>query len=249
MKRDLIEEGLPVHIIRRGARGIPFNKDDSDRWRNLQGLYFLNDVSCKNNWMRDVEEKRFVDIGCQQQKKEHFFSWPKLWPERKPLISLWAFTFSGNHDHIIASVKEEKGLSKFMQKWNISTAKHFNDKYKEKGTVFQGPYVLRVIDSEDYLYWVIPYVMVKNTFEMHERGYDWAVNNFEEAWEWAIKYPFSSLGDYVGKRNSPIIDSSHIKELMGGLKEFKNLCEEMILNRKEMEKEKTEEMEYYSYET
>jgi len=248
MKRNLIAEGLPVHIMRRGARGIPFNKNNSDRWRNLQGLYFLNDVSCKNNWMRDVEEKRLVDLRGQQRKRGEFFGWPKHWPERKPLISLWAFTFSGNHDHLIASVKEEKGISKFMQKWNISTTKHFNEKYKEKGTVFQGPYALRVIDSEEYLHWVVPYVMVKNTFEMHEKGYSWAVNNFETAWEWAARYPFSSLGDYSGARNSPIIDSHHIKEMVGEPKEFKNLCKEMILNRKGMEEDKIEAINYFSYE-
>ncbi len=240
MKRESIPKEYPLHIIRRGARGLSFTRNKTDKWRNLQGLFFLNDVHSKMNWLREIEEERAVDLGGQQ----HFFGWPKSWPKRRTLISLWAFAFSGNHDHIIACEKEDGGVSKFMQKWNISTTKHFNEKYKEKGTVFQGPYVLRVIDSDEYLRWVVPYVMVKNTFEMHEKGYDWAVNNFEEAWNWAVKYPFSSLGDYADDRKSPVVETARLTEIVGGPKRFKEMCEDMIVSREAMD----EKINYLTYE-
>ncbi len=246
MKREPIPEEYPIHIVRRGARGLPFARDDFDRWRNLQLLFYFNDCSSRVNWFRDLEKKR--NLAEKENKKENFFSWPESWPERKPLLSIWAFTFNNNHDHIIAQEIEENGVSKFMQKFNMSTAKHFNKRYNEKGSAFQGPYVYRVIDSDRYLQWVVPYVMIKNTFEMHPKGYKWAVENFENAWNWALKYSFSSLADYTGERNSPVVDTKRLKEMIGSKEEFKKLCKEMLTIRKEIEKEKTDNINYFAYE-
>ncbi len=229
-------------MVRKGARGLPFACDDLGRWRNLQILFYFNDSSSRLNWFRELEEKR-----KNSKEKDYFFSWPNSWPERKPLLSIWAFSFNYNHDHIIAQEIEEGGVSKFMQKANMSIAKNFNERYNEKGSVFQ-PYVIRVIDSDRYLQWVVPYVVVKNTFEMHPKGYKWAVENFEEAWKWAINFPFSSLGDLVGIRNSPLVDVSRLKEILGTPEQIKQLCKEMIATRKEFEEEKMKNIRYFSYE-
>ncbi len=241
MKREPIPKEYPVHIVRKGARDLPFSCDDSDRWRNLQRLFFLNDTSAKEYWIRDVG-----DFGSPQARRGSFFEWPESWPERKPLVNLVAFAFNVNHDHIIVWEKEEKGVSQFMHKSGVSTSKHFNEKYKQQGTVLR-PYVLKIIDSDRYLHRVVPYVMVKNTFEMHPNGYKWAVNNFEEAWKWAVKYPFSSLGDYAGERNSPVVDTTRLKEIIGSPKEFKRLCKDMIIAREEIEDDE-EKIVYLSHE-
>ncbi len=243
MRREPIPKEYPVHIVRRGARGLPFACDDLERWRNLQILFYFNDTSSRLNWFRDLEEKR----KKSKQENAHFFSWPVSWPERKPLLSIWAFSFNYNHDHIIAKEIEDGGVSKFMQNSNASIAKHFNEKYNEKGSVLQ-PYAIRVIDSDEYLKWVVPYVVVKNTFEMHPKGYKWAVENYEKAWEWAINFPFSSLADLVGVRSSPIVDVSRLKEILGTPEEIKELCKDMIVAREEIDEEKMDNILYFSHE-
>jgi len=261
MKREPIPEEYPVHVVRRGARGLPFVRDNYDRWRNLQVLYYLNDLSSKSYWIEDLKAERrnfrssgFRNFGSsgegssgETQTKKRFFSWPASWPERNPLIVLAAFTFNSNHDHLIVWERQERGLSQFMQKTGISVSKHFNEKYKEQGTVLK-PYTFKVIESDRYLQRVVPYVMVKNTFEMHPNGYQWAVHNFEQAWEWAIRYPFSSLGDYAGIRNSPIVDTARLKEILGTSKEFKSLCKDMILNREHIGEDEMSETIHFSLE-
>jgi hypothetical protein len=254
MKREPIPEEYPVHVVRRGARGLPFVRSNSDKWRGLRVLYYLNDASAKQHWLREIEEGRVVDFRSRQtgdfgsrQAKKSFFRWPASWPERNPLIVLAAFTFNSNHDHLIVWERQERGLSQFMQKTGISVSKHFNEKYKEQGTVLK-PYTFKVIESDRYLQRVVPYVMVKNTFEMHPNGYQWAVHNFEQAWEWAIRYPFSSLGDYAGIRNSPIVDTARLKEILGTSKEFKSLCKDMILNREHIGEDEMSETIHFSLE-
>jgi len=83
---------------------------------------------------------------------------------------------------------------------------------------------------------------------MHPKGYKWAVNNFEKAWQWAIQFPFSSLADLLGLRNSPVVDVSRLREILGTPEEIKELCKEMITTRGEMEKEKMDSIRHFSYE-
>jgi len=225
MRREYLSPGSFFHVIKRGARGQPMVKDNADRWRCLRLHHYLNDASAKDNWLRELETFR------SDSPAEHFFAWPSSWPTRKPLFTMCGFTFLDNHRHLIGQATKEGGFSKFMHKSGISETKHFNEKYKESGTIFQGSYKIIIIDSDKYLRWVIPYVMCKNTFEMHPKGFTWASAHFDEAWEWGIKYPFSSLGDYAGERNSPIVDTEPIKKILGGPKEFKRLCRDMILGR------------------
>ena len=155
MRKEPFSAGNFVHIIRRGGRGLPIVKDETDRWRFLKVHYYLNDTVSKINGLRDIEDPFSTKI----------FFWPESWPKRNPLFSLCAFTLLNNHLHIIGLETKGDGISKFMQKSGISMAKHFNDKYQEKGALFQGAYHAKIIDKDEYLMWVVPYVMVKNTFE------------------------------------------------------------------------------------
>jgi len=266
MRRKPISKEYPVHVVRRGVRGLPFARNDSDRYRNLQMLFYFNDSLSKENWLRDLKKQRAVDFRSPQltsglkekeQRAVDFGSpqimggsslvWPEDWPKQDPLIDLAAFTFNNNHDHMIIWERKEKGLSQFMQKCGISISKHFNEKYGEHGTVLE-PYSFKVIDSDIYLQWVVPYVMVKNTFEMHPKGYQWAVNNFEKAWHWAIHFPFSSLGHYALEVVCPIINTEKLKEIMGTPEEFKKLCRDMIMGREKIDEDKISKIIGFSFE-
>src|SRR3990167_10860865 len=130
MRKEPFSAGNFVHIIRRGGRGLPIVKDESDKWRHLKILFYLNDHGSKDNWYRDVEDLQGQSGGN--------FVWPITWFERQTLFSLVGFTLLDNHLHIIALEKTEHGISKFMKKSGISAAKYHNEKYKEKGSLFQG---------------------------------------------------------------------------------------------------------------
>lgn len=81
-----------------------------------------------------------------------------------------------------------------------------NKKYKGKGSIFQGPYKSRLIESDGDLVNVIFYIMVKNTFERFPGGIEKAKTDFGLAWEWAMNDKFSSLPDYAGKRKYPFVE-------------------------------------------
>ena len=83
-----------------------------------------------------------------------------------------------------------------------------NRKYVEKGSLFQGSYRGRTVSDGRHLNYLAFYILVKNTLEMYPGGLMAAHADFDAAWEWASKYRFSSLRDYITKTTSPITEDS-----------------------------------------
>lgn len=218
MRVEPYTAGSIVHIIKRGARGAEIVRDTRDRERFLELLFFLNDTYKSDFWERDI-----ANLAP--------FVRPDHWPERDALVDIIGWTLLDNHFHIIARIREdhEKGVGEFMQKICRSMTGHFNEKYCERGSIFQGPYKSKTVAEDDYLRYLIPYVMVKNTFEMFPDGLAAARTHFEDAWKWAACYRFSSFGSYVGETVSPIISAADVVyDLFPTERDFKTGSRDML---------------------
>jgi len=211
--------GSCLHVIKRGARGMDIVHDESDKWRFLKSLYLLNDSFLDNNWTAST-------------KGEDMFHRPKTWPERSPIVEVIAYILLPNHFHLILREKYEGGVSLFMKKLGQSMTNHANGKYDEKGSLFQGAFKSKTCTDDNYLRYLFAYVMVKNTFELYPKGgLEGARNNFEDAWQWGIKYPFSSLSEYIETRKTPIL-TKQIFQKTFPYNSFKNFAKDVILSGK-----------------
>ena len=205
-----------IHTIKRGARGLPIVADDADRWRFLRLLFYMNDEYLDENW-------------DQVTKQNDLFHRPDWWPERSAIVRILGFTLMSNHVHLILQEIRAGGVSMFMRKVSQSMTNHHNEKHHQRGSLFQGSYKSRTIQSDEYLRYVAVYVMVKNTFELYPLGgLGGAMQNFEAAWSWAISYPFSSLGEYTSGRIFPIIEKEILGEIYSNPKDFKKFAREVI---------------------
>jgi len=212
--------GSIIHVVKRGARGLPITRDDSDKWRFARLLYFANDEYRNDFWERETLHMKPFDR-------------PNGWPARKPLVSVLAWTLMPNHFHLLLKENHKGGVSTFMQKLCGSMSMHFNTKYKEKGSMFQGAYKSRTVDSDAHLCYLAPYIMAKNVCELYPAGIEGAAHDFDRAWDWAVKeYPFSSLPDYVSNRNSPIISNKELlAEVLISPEAFKTFSRDVILGK------------------
>ena len=232
MRVDKLEKGSIVHVIQRGGRGLNIVKDISDRKRFIRSLFFLNHVYFNPDWDRLVSNKAFFTSNPTSSSRTAGGSAGRAGTrKRDSLTAILAFTLLTNHFHLILMETREGGVASFMKRLGQSMTNHFNQKYSSRGSIFQGGYKGKRIDNDRYLRWVVPYVLVKNTFEMHPRGLLWASKNFEEAWKWAISYPFSSLRAYAGEGIPSAINPYPLRDALGGPKQFKSLCKEMIHGR------------------
>ncbi len=211
-----------VHALNRGAKKLPIYRQKSDLWRLLFNLFYLNSEHVPENWARELESRDALKN----------LTWPDDWGEKIPLVSVLAFTIMPNHFHFILKGLSDGGISKFMQKVSMAYSKYINAKYEESGSLFQGIYKSVTIRSDEQLRYLAVYVMVKNTFELYPNGgFAGAVKDFDAAYEWAIEYPFTSLGDYAGARRSPIVDRDIFGEMFSQPTEFKAFARDFVLGK------------------
>ncbi len=215
--------GSFVHAMKRGARGLPFATEVHEQLRFVRLLFLMNDEYKDPNWMIATK-----NLGLCER--------PLHWPDRKPLTHILGWVLMPNHFHLLLEEITEGGIAKFMQRLCGSMSSHFNASRGErgKGSIFQGGYKGKTIQTDQHLRQVIPYVMVKNVFEMYPGGYNAAVRNFENAWQWAVnEYQFSSLGEYVGRSDFTTIEKGIVGELFPTVKDFKKHAKDVLLARGE----------------
>ena len=216
------EVGTFVHVCARGTRRLPIVHNDQDRWHFLELLYYVNDAESRRNLFRELQE-----IKAENKTKKLFF-WPSFWGERKPIVNVVAYALVENHYHLLLEALRENSISLFMQKVGTGMAKYYNQKYATSGNVFEGRYRAKIVDTNEYLSYVSAYIQGKNILELYPRGLGVAMKELDKAFQWAIDYPFGSLGNYAGARNFPIIEKSVLGSMFSAPGSYQKFAKECV---------------------
>jgi putative transposase len=211
--------GSIMHVIKRGTRGLKIVKDTEDYNNFVRSLFYLNDTYSNENWKRDI-----AGLGL--------FERPAHWPEREPLVNILAWTLLPNHFHLLLRENVEGGIAKFMQRLCGSMTKNFNDKYDERGSLFQGGYKAKIVGKGVYLQQLIWYVLVKNVLELYPGGIAAVIKNFDKAWKWGLEYKYSSFRDSMHKKQSSlIVDKEGLVQIECLRPSFKKEAKELLALR------------------
>jgi putative transposase len=105
-----------------------------------------------------------------------------------------------NHFHIGIIQREEAGIEKFMHRVCTAYGMYYNKKYKHSGTIFQGAYKSKHVNSDEYLRYLIEYIHL-NPFGIEEPDLMKTAKPeyMKEAIEISMKYEYSSYRDYLGE--------------------------------------------------
>jgi len=221
MRKEPYSVGSYVHIIKRGARGMNIVRDEADRWRFLSLLRYLNDDNVPRNWEREVT----------LQNIKNDFERPHHWQDPVPYVAVISYCLMDNHFHLLVKEDMEGGISKFMHRLCTSMTSYHNAKYGERGTLFQGAFAARTVTNDRHLQYVSAYIQVKNPLERYEGGVRRAVREFDHALEWILEDQFSSLGDFLGRRSSRLIDHALRQELFDTPQRFKSFARDVLEGR------------------
>ena len=134
MKRINIQKGEYYHIYNRGVDKREIFLDKYDYHRFLLGIKEFNQLE---------------SIGSIYLKQRSVFNHPVTKSEK--LVEFVAYSLLPNHYHFLLKELSDKGISKFMHKMSMGYSRFFNEKYERSGALFQGPYKIAHIDSENYL--------------------------------------------------------------------------------------------------
>ncbi|MDP1689870.1 MAG: transposase [bacterium] len=200
--------GSILHVTKRGTRGMDIVRDAADRNRFAKLLFYLNDTFYDSNWKKATAA-------------HNSFERPVEWPEREPLARILAWTLVPNHFHLLLEEIREGGISKLMQRVCGSMSAHSNAKYHERGSIFQGSYRSRTVSEDSHFRYLAFYIQVKNVLELYPGGLKQALDHFDDAWEWATHYKYSSLPTFLAGTDSPITESESLRVLYSDTKSFK----------------------------
>ena len=221
MRKEPFAKDNYVHVYNRGNRKQAIVHDNKDRDRFLHSLFYFNTEQTPVNPLRELHELRF---------NLNKFEWPKNWRPREPIVSIIAFVLMENHFHLLLKEIKEGGISKFMQRLGTGMSMHYNIKYQESGSLFQGSYKARCADEDLYLKYLSVYVQIKNIFELYPGGFEKAAKEFDKAYDWAINYPYCSLGDFMGVSNRGIIHKEIFTELFPSMDKYKEFARDCVLS-------------------
>ena len=228
MRKEPFAEGNYVHVFKRGVKKLPIVRDKIDCWRFLKILSHCNDRYLSEHWEQEIEEH-------VKNSSASIFDRPPHWPTEEPLVMVLAYTLMPNHFHLLLKEITAGGVGRFMQKLGNSMTAHFNLKYKEVGSMFQGAYKAKCIERNEYMQYVPLYIMVKNVFELYPGGLARTVQEFDEAYAWATRYEFSSFADYASAQVRParvIIEKEILGEKFPTPEVFKTYAREFMKNGK-----------------
>ena len=218
MRKEPFSINNYVHVYNRGNRKQAIVHNAKDREHFLQMLYYFNTEKTSSNPLRNQNQLLRSDLN----------SWPEGWEPRKPIIKIIAFVLMENHFHLLLKEIIEGGIAKFMQRLGTGMTMYYNIKYQESGRLFQGAYKARCVNDDLYLKYLSVYIQVKNSLELYSGGLKKAIKEFDKAFNWAVNYQYSSLGDFVGVRNCKIIDKDIFSELFPSPKEYKEFARDCM---------------------
>ena len=167
------------HIYNRGVEKRKIFLDNKDHYRFLETLNF---------YRNSPQPMKLSDFrrGAIRLKKID---------KQVQAIKIFCYCLMPNHFHLLVQQLEDGGISDFMRKISDSYTRFFNTKYKRVGSLFQGVFKAKLVETDEYLLQLSKYIH-RNSFPLDE-------------WEGKI-YPYSSYNYYLSGQKHPFCDTEFI---------------------------------------
>lgn len=165
------------HVYNRGNSKQVIFKGESDYEQFKKILYIAN--STKPFKLRELNDSFSFDLDRENT-----------------LVHIGAYCIMPNHFHILVAPAQKNGIPQFMLKLGTSYASYFNKKYTRTGSLFEGSYKSKWVDSDRYLKYLFAYIHL-NPF----RDKDGAIKNRYNETR-LVEFKHSSLLDYFGLQRS-----------------------------------------------
>ena len=216
MRKTPFMPGEYYHIYNRTILGIPEFKEKNNCNRLTQAFLLSNSTKSTTAFQflrnhKDATLDEALEIARSGEK----------------LVDVLCYAIMPDHYHLLIREVKEKGATEFIRKSNISIAKYINKTKERKGTIFEGLFKSKHIDSNEYLLHASSYVNLND--HVHQLGGSIATTV-------KLVESKSSWGEYIDTRIKGICEKEIILgqfKNVGEYKEFALSSLESILQRKE----------------
>ncbi len=224
------------HIYNRGVEKRSIFNEERDRWRFLQALALFNN---RESYERTLWNLQNREEGANMKSLKGFLSKQ----ERDPLVKIIADCLMDNHYHLLVKEVAEDGMAKFMQKLGTGYTMYFNKKYDREGALFQGNYKSVRVDNDKYLHYLLVYINLLNPAEIIEPNLrKTGPKNLNKIINFAANYRWSTHKEYLGTRDSFIIDKEILGEFFNTPEKYESFCRQVL------EAEKYKQVKHLTFE-
>lgn len=141
------------HIYNRGVDKRDVFLDNYDLFRFLQSMEEFNSIDPIGSIYEQSFKKNNQLSGATAKEK---------------LVEFIAFCLNKNHYHFILQQLSENGISEFMRRLGCGYTWYFNNKYDRSGSLFQGKFKSKYINTNEYLLHLSAYVNLND--KVHKLG-------------------------------------------------------------------------------
>jgi len=127
-----------------------------------------------------------------------------------------------NHFHLLVVQKKDKGITRFMRKMGTGYTNYFNTKYDRVGPLFQGNFKAKIVGKDEYLLHLADYIHLNPVEIIRPKWKDGEIGNLGEVKNFLQDYRWSSLLDYIGKKNFPsVTQRNFLLNFFGDIQDYK----------------------------
>jgi putative transposase len=206
--------GEMYHIYNRGNDKKVIFKNRHDYKRFMLLMYLCNNIVA-------------VDIRALFNKGLTFVELFEI-DKKDELVDIGAFCLMPNHFHILLCEKVDGGISLFMQKMSTAYSMYFNAKNNRRGSLFEGTFKSKHIDTDEYLNWIFSYIHLNPIKLIAPNWKDNGISNFVLTKDFMKNYMYSSYYDYfLGDRlEKSIINKNVFPDHLLQLNDLEEIIEE-----------------------
>jgi len=200
IRRTPLVTGEIYHILNRGVNSIPIFMRAKDYQQFLETFLYYQYQS------PPVKFSHFRTLPVPQRNEIS----EGLKKERSWKVDIIAFCLMPNHFHFLLRQLIDNGVSNFIRCLNDSYSHFFNTKYQRKGPLFEGRFKSVRVETSDQLVHICRYIHL-NPYASFLVGTP----------DRLADYPYSSFGEYLGKKQDEICRKEIILNQFSDIKAYK----------------------------
>ena len=205
--------GEYYHLYNRGVEKRKLFLDKGDHKRFTALLYVANSTTSVH--LSNYQGRSLIEI-----------------PRGEQLVSIGAWCLMPNHFHLLVREIEDGNISLFMKKLLTGYSMYFNTKNERKGTLFEGNFEARHLNTDNYLKYQYSYIHLNPIGIIDDGWKSKKIKNISKAKNFLSSYTYSSYLDYQypnkKRKEGIILDIPNFPKYFETLMDFSDMIEEWI---------------------
>ncbi|MFC1757056.1 transposase [Patescibacteria group bacterium] len=208
MRKEKFVPGEYYHIYNRTILSLPEFKDFNYANKFAQTFLLANSTESGKafDYLRTFQKpswKKGIEIALRGDR----------------LVEIVAYAIMPDHYHLLLKELKKNGISDFIRRSHVSIVKHINTAKGRKGSLFEGPFKVKHVDSNQYLLHLSLYIHLNPLDFLDSKNWrNGNLKNWSTKKKKLLEYPWSSLKSFLYKDYDDLILSG--TEII--LDQFKN---------------------------